>query len=67
MTDKGKAGIHPKAAIRHKKLSYMARLRQPSSRLFQMWTKRSPPGVKARASIARDLRAGRGQSAAAQG
>jgi hypothetical protein len=45
----------------------MARLRQPSSRLFQMWTKRSPPGVKARASIARDLRAGRGQSAAAQG
>jgi hypothetical protein len=57
---------HPKAATQ-KTLSDMARLCQPSSRLFQMWTKRSPPGVEARASIARDLRAGRDQSAVAQG
>ncbi|MFZ5725931.1 MAG: hypothetical protein ACOY4C_05920 [Pseudomonadota bacterium] len=35
MTEKGKAGIHPKTAIRHKKLSYMARLCQLSFQLFQ--------------------------------
>ncbi|ABF53576.1 hypothetical protein Sala_1864 [Sphingopyxis alaskensis RB2256] len=55
--ERGKAAPHPKAGINKKALSYMARLCQPSSRLFQYVDKsaRSPArgcGHQSRAAYA---------------